>query len=111
MLLVTYRTLLAFFSESKTVVININKFGEQYIDIFALTIIWVISFLGLIVLFLMIKQDRISKNPIYNDDKNTIAEQNKSYFYINNNMGSRIDKSEIQGVFVEPVEYIDENNW
>ena len=53
--------MIAFFSESKAVIIHVNKFGEQYIDLFALVIIWIICLVGLIALFWMLKQEKVSK--------------------------------------------------
>ena len=60
--LITYRTLIAFFSENKAVIIHVNKFGEQYIDLIALVIIWIICLVGLIALFCMLKQEKVSKD-------------------------------------------------
>jgi hypothetical protein len=51
------------------VLININKFGEQYFDLFALTIIWIISLIGLIILILMLKEERSSKYEALKSDK------------------------------------------
>ena len=98
----------AFFSESKSVVININKFGEQFIDLFALVIIWIISLVGLIILFLMIKEEKVLKNSFYKSDKRPIIEQNQSFFDIDNKIITGIDKGEIKGVLVEPANNIDE---
>lgn len=49
--IVTYRTLLAFFSESKSITIHINRYGEQYIDMVFLTIMWIICLVGLLYLY------------------------------------------------------------
>ena len=61
LLLVTYRTFIAFFSESKSVLIHINRFGEQYLDLVALVVIWIISLIGLIILLYMLKEERENK--------------------------------------------------
>lgn len=53
--LITYRTLLAFFSESKSIVVHINMFGEQYADLVALAIIWGICIVGTISLYKVIR--------------------------------------------------------
>jgi len=50
--LITQRTLLAFFSETKAVTISINAYGEQYLDLISLVVLWIICFFGL---FLLIK--------------------------------------------------------
>ena len=46
LLIITYRTLIAFFSEGKLIIININNYGEQFLDIIALAIIWIICLIG-----------------------------------------------------------------
>jgi len=53
--LITQRTLLAFFSDSKTVTIYVNEYGEQYTDIVALVIIWGICLIGLVSLYFVVK--------------------------------------------------------
>ena len=100
--------MIAFFSESKSVVISINKFGEQFIDLFALVIIWIISLVGLIILFLMIKEEKILKNSIYNSNKRSIIKQNQSFFDIDNSISIKKDEIQITGVLVEPDKNIDE---
>ena len=106
--IMTYRTLIAFFSESKSVVVNINKYGEQYIDLFALVIIWIISLVGLIILFWMLKEEKILKISFYKSEKRPMIEKNQSLFAISNNIGFKEDEKEINGVLVEPVKNIDE---
>ena len=100
--------MIAFFSESKSVVISINKFGEQFIDLFALVIIWIICLVGLIILFWMIKEENVLKKSFYKSDKRPMIKQNQSFFDIDNNISDRIDKGEIKGVLVESVNNIDE---
>lgn len=46
LLIITYRTLIAFFSEGKSIIININSYGEQFLDIIALAIVWIICLIG-----------------------------------------------------------------
>ena len=77
LIIITYRTLIAFLSETKAVTIYINKFGEQFYDVVALIIIWVICVIGLIYL---IKNVRKEREPIYTNfnqskklDKNKIG--------------------------------------
>jgi hypothetical protein len=65
LLLVTYRTFLAFFSDSKSVLVHINRYGEQYLDLFALVIIWIITFIGLFYLIMTLKEERKIKNDNY----------------------------------------------
>jgi hypothetical protein len=60
--LVTYRTLIAFFSESNAVIIYVNEFGEKYIDIFALVIFWIICLVGLTFLIKFLRDEKIIKD-------------------------------------------------
>ena len=59
--IITYRTILAFFSESKSVTIHVNRYGEQYADIVFLIIIWVICLIGLIYLCFGKENDKNAK--------------------------------------------------
>ena len=78
LLLVTYRTLIAFFSESNAVIIYINEFGEKYIDIFALVIFWIICLVGLTFLIKFLREEKIIKdNPKKLDLKQTVDEYDK----------------------------------
>ncbi len=59
--IITYRTLLAFFSESKSVTIYVNRYGEQLLDIAFLIIIWIICLIGLIYLYYIVRERKIAK--------------------------------------------------
>ena len=100
--------MIAFFSDSKSVIVNINKFGEQYLDLFALIIIWIISLAGLIILILMLREEKQSKKYIYNSQKRTPFKENKSFFDIDSSMNLDFNKSEIKGIPVEHVKNFDE---
>jgi hypothetical protein len=50
LLLITYRTLLAMSSEGKTILVSVNRFGEQYLDVVALVFLWVVGVVGLFCL-------------------------------------------------------------
>ena len=77
LLLITYRTLIAFFSESKAVTIHVNNFGEQFYDIVALVIIWIVCMIGLIFLLRVLREEKESIFPKLNRniklDKNKIG--------------------------------------
>ena len=60
--LITYRTAIAFLSESKAITVYINKFGEQYFDLVAVVIIWIICIMGFIIL---IRNLRVERKPLY----------------------------------------------
>ena len=50
LLLITYRTVLAFGAEGKSITIYMNRFGEQYLDVVSLLFLWVVCASGLYVL-------------------------------------------------------------
>lgn len=108
LLIITYRTFIAFFSDSKSVIININKFGEQYFDLFALFIIWAISFIGLIVLFLMLKEENTIKNANYKTEKVSIIGKNDSFLDLDNKININLDNREINGSIAGSVKNFDE---
>lgn len=56
--LITYRTLLAFFSESKSVTVQVNRYGEQYGDIAVLVFIWIVCVVGLLSLVALLKEQK-----------------------------------------------------
>ena len=102
LLLVTYRTFIAFFSESKSVLVNINRFGEQYLDLFALVVIWIITLIGLIILILMLKEEREIRNENYYDDSSFFKINNSSKD-IESDMVIKLDKGEIKGLIADSV--------
>lgn len=62
--LITYRTLLAIGSESKSVLVLVNAFGEQYLDLFCLVVLWGICLLGLYFLFSFLKEQNLLQSII-----------------------------------------------
>jgi hypothetical protein len=60
--IITYRTLIAFFSESKAVIIHVNNYNEQYIYLLALGIIWFICLFGLFILYRFLKEEKTRKD-------------------------------------------------
>lgn len=105
--IISYRTLIAFFSESKAVTIYINKFDEQFIDLFALVIIWVICLVGLIILSRMLKEEKTPKNFHYKPDKKPLMVQDHALFGIDNTVDHVIDKRKTMGVIAESSTDID----
>ena len=107
--LVTYRTLIAFFSESNAVIIYINKFGEQFIDIFILVIFWIICLIGLVILFKFLKEENVSKNFHYKFDKSSIIKQDNSFFDIDNIGIVKTDNKELMRILPELSDNIKQN--
>ena len=58
--------MIAFLSENKAVTIHINRFGEQYYDIVALVIIWIVCLIGLIFLLRVLREEKESIFPNFN---------------------------------------------
>jgi len=48
--LITYRTLLAIGTESKSITIQVNQYGEQYLDVALLVFVWIVCIIGLLSL-------------------------------------------------------------
>jgi len=62
LVLVSYRTILAFFSESKAITLSINMYGEQHLDLLSLGIIWCISIIGFVSLLFFLREKPLGKN-------------------------------------------------
>lgn len=69
LLIMTYRTIIAFFSEGKSIIITINSYGEQFLDIIAIAVIWIICLIGFYFLIRKSKQEEKSNKYKYNFDK------------------------------------------
>lgn len=76
LLLITYRTIIAFLSESKAVTIHVNNYNEQFFDIAALVIIWIVIMIGLIFLIKLIRKEKPVKNKIYKFEKKPFLDLN-----------------------------------
>jgi len=50
LLLITYRTLLAVSSPEKVIMVSVNRFGEQYLDLVCLVFLWAVCLVGLLSL-------------------------------------------------------------
>jgi len=61
LVLITYRTLLALGTESKSVTIQVNRFGEQYLDVMCLVFLWGVCMLGMLSLSSVLKKETIGK--------------------------------------------------
>jgi len=48
--LITYRTLLAVGTATKAITVTVNQYGEQYLDIAFLIVMWIVSTIGLLSL-------------------------------------------------------------
>jgi len=105
--IITYRTLLAFFSESKSVTIHVNRYGEQYADIAFLIVIWSVCLVGLVYLYLVMREGRIAKVP--ESDIRGRKVMSKDGLYLGVLRDSLVDEKTgvVHGVLVEPSGEID----
>ena len=101
LMIITYRTILAYTSNTKSVTVNINRFGEQNLDLFFLAVIWIISILGLIFLLINQKDKRIKNIKNGDDDKKpfNIDDQlnlfNTQYLYNMEETELKLNKADI----------------
>jgi hypothetical protein len=56
LLLITYRTLLAMGSESKAITVHVDRFGEAYFDMIALALLWTMVLVGLLAVYLVMRE-------------------------------------------------------
>ena len=105
--IITYRTLLAFFSERKSITIHINRYGEQHADIIFLVIIWVICLIGFVYLYLLMKEEKIAKILKSDIIGKKVISKDGSYLGILKN--SLVDEKtgKVRSVLVEPSKEID----
>ncbi len=107
--IITYRTLLAFFSEGKSVTIHVNRYGEQYADIAFLIVIWIVCLVGLIYLYIVMREGKITK--VLESNIRGRKVMSKDGLYLGVLRDSLVDEKTgvVRGVLVEPAEEIDQN--
>jgi hypothetical protein len=54
--LITYRTVLALSTQSKAITVQVNRFGEQYVDLVVLGFLWVVCLVGMWSLSQLVKE-------------------------------------------------------
>lgn len=82
-MIITYRTIIAFLDENKIITININKYGEQYFDIAAIVIIWLIYLISLFFLIKSLGKDVFSKQDSSRLQKEPILNKQEYFFDLN----------------------------
>ena len=107
LIILTYRTLLAFFSDSKSVTVYVNRYGEQYADVAILIFIWIVCLVGLRYLYLIIKEEKTSTAFGINILGKKVV--NKDGLYLGVLKDSLIDKKTgvLNSVLVEPSDEFD----
>jgi sporulation protein YlmC with PRC-barrel domain len=103
--IISFQTLRAVFSESKSVTVYINRFGEQYADLVFLLVLWGICLLGLVYLYHTIREGQIIQESRNIEGKKVMSTDG---VYLGILRNSLIDKQTgmVQGV-IEPSQHID----
>jgi len=82
-MVITYRTIIAFLNENKMVTININRYGEQYLDIFAIVVIWLVCLISLFFLVKSIKHDLFLDKKTYETKNDPSLDYSKNFIDLN----------------------------
>jgi hypothetical protein len=90
LIIITYRFVLAFLNENKIVTISINLYGEQYLDVIALAIIWFVCLTSLFYLVKMLKQESLLKNVSFKLQKKPFVKNENHFFDLAYNI--KLDK-------------------
>jgi hypothetical protein len=80
LLVVTIRTLLAVGTQSKSVTVAVNRFGEQYLDLVCLVFLWGICVAGLYFLVSYLKKERSEKEHDIAHRKEAMVEKPEAAF-------------------------------
>ena len=105
--ILTYITLVSFTSDTKSVMIFINRYGEQYADILSLCFLWFIGLLGFLALFIILRDTSQKQRSGASPKGQPI--RNIHGLYLGYFKGSMIDErtGRVQSVLVEPSDHID----
>jgi hypothetical protein len=63
--LITYRTLLAIGTNSKAITVTVNQYGEQYLDVVLLVILWIVCVIGVLAFSSQGKQQKTRASEKY----------------------------------------------
>jgi hypothetical protein len=84
--LITIRTVLAVMSSGKAVTVQVNRFGEQYVDLILLGMLWVICLVGVWSLSLLLKDQ--SKGMIRHEQRKSVPDDdNLTRFFVGGDPG------------------------
>ncbi|HVQ00733.1 MAG TPA: hypothetical protein VMT57_04390 [Candidatus Thermoplasmatota archaeon] len=101
LVLITYRTLVAFFSESKLIIVQVNSFGEQYIDLFCLVVLWAVCVMSVWSLSRLLFGRTLKEAQRRTDDQNDGETPLRSFEGITVASGATLSGCEVV-VFGEP---------
>jgi len=82
-MIITYRSIIAFLDENKVITININKYGEQYLDIAALAVIWFVCLISIFFLVKTLREEFFLKEDVYKVQKKPVLNRENSSFDLN----------------------------
>lgn len=86
LLLITYRTFLAAVSGSKTITLQVNRYGEQYLDVLILCFLWVTCAIGLRSLSQLIRKQEDTTTQT--EAMGAMPQQSDHSFFMNNGPSS-----------------------
>jgi hypothetical protein len=101
-LLITYQTLLAFFSESKSVTIQVNRYGEQYGDLVVLVFLWVVCVVGLLSLVMLLRDPKDEPVPSRDFQGRSVVEEDGLFLGMGMSGSANEKTGDGSGVLVEP---------
>ena len=85
-MIITYRSIIAFLNENKVITISINKYGEQYLDIVALAVIWCVCLISLFFLFKTLRTEFVLKQDNNNIQKKPVINKENYFYGLNSNI-------------------------
>jgi hypothetical protein len=83
LMIMTYRSIIAFLDENKVITISVNKYGEQYFDIVALVVIWCVCLISLFFLIKILRQEIVFKEDNNKFQKESVSNEENNFFDLN----------------------------
>jgi hypothetical protein len=83
LMIMTYRSIIAFLDENKVITISVNKYGEQYFDIVALVVIWCVCLISLFFLIKILRQEIVFKENNNKFQKESVSNEENNFFDLN----------------------------
>jgi len=72
--LITYRTLSAVRTESKTITVQVNQYGEQYLDVALLVVFWIVCIIGVLSIMTRTNETKMKRRSMGHDHQKTDRE-------------------------------------
>jgi hypothetical protein len=100
LVLITYRTILALSAPGKMVLVSVNRFGEQYLDVVALVFLWVVCLVGLLCLFSLDRELKRQDHARGGIMIRRVMQPSSAFFDAPGSLNQPFHATEIQGAFV-----------